>query len=457
MRTTRLSSTIILSLALGYVAEGAAQAQAPKSLDALLKEVKSGNAQQRQELKRREAEFRRERAEQAKLLSDAEKKLRAAEKRGKELEQRFRENEVKLGELEQTLKERLGTMNELFGVVRQVSADAAEQVRTSLVSADKPGRVEKLTELGASTKLPSIDELRHLWFAIQEEMTETGKVTRFNATVVDASGTDVQQEAIRVGGFNVVSGDGFLEYKPEVGKLFVLGRQPPDRYLSTALNLMAAQPGQEMVRFSIDPSRGAILGLLVEAPTLEERLALGGTVGYVILGLGAFALLIGIVRFIGLTLTGLKVGRQQRSQQANPDNPLGRVLKVYEENRQVPVEDLERKLDEVIVRESGRVERFIWVVKVVAGAAPLMGLLGTVTGMIRTFQAITLFGAGDPRLMAGGISEALVTTMLGLVVAVPLVLMHAILSNSSKRILDIIEEQAAGVVARRAESEEARG
>ena len=72
---------------------------------------------------------------------------------------------------------------------------------------------------------------------------------------------------------------------------------------------------------------------------------------------------------------------------------------------------------------------------------------GTVTGMIRTFQSITLFGAGDPRMMAGGISEALVTTMLGLVTAIPLVLMHAALANNTKKIVDTLDEQSAGLIA----------
>jgi biopolymer transport protein ExbB len=104
-------------------------------------------------------------------------------------------------------------------------------------------------------------------------------------------------------------------------------------------------------------------------------------------------------------------------------------------------------LDEVVLRESGKLESFIWLVRIVSVVAPLMGLLGTVTGMIRTFQSITLFGAGDPRMMAGGISEALVTTMLGLVTAIPLVLLHAALANNTKKIVDTLDEQSAGLIA----------
>lgn len=430
---------------------GTAHAADPTSLDDLLKQVKAGYSQQRAELAKREKAFRADKAQQARLLKEAQGQLAAAEAKSEALEKRFQENELKLAELEETLRTRLGTMGELFGVVRQVAGDTAEQVKSSLTSADHPGREPRLRELAAAESLPNIPQLEHLWYTLQEEMTESGKVVRFQADVIDAEGNKVQREVVRIGGFNVVSEDGYLQYLPDVGGMSVLARQPPSRYLSTVDNVMSAKDGQ--TRFALDPSRGAILGLLVETPTIEERLALGGAVGYIILGLGAFALLVGIARFVALFLADMKMRAQLKATKADTGNPLGRVLKVYEDNRNLQVEDLERKLDEVIVRESGRVEQFIWIVKVVAGAAPLLGLLGTVTGMIRTFQAITLFGTGDPKLMAGGISEALVTTMLGLVVAVPLVLVHAVLTNSAKRLVDIIEEQAAGVVARRAESE----
>jgi biopolymer transport protein ExbB len=83
--------------------------------------------------------------------------------------------------------------------------------------------------------------------------------------------------------------------------------------------------------------------------------------------------------------------------------------------------------------------------------APLMGLLGTVTGMIQTFQVITLYGAGDPKMMAGGISQALITTVLGLVVAIPMVLIHTLVGGQSRKIINIINSQSAGIVAQHSE------
>jgi len=190
---------------------------------------------------------------------------------------------------------------------------------------------------------------------------------------------------------------------------------------------------------------------LIDTPNRTERIQQGGYVGYVIIILGVAALLLGLVRWAVISVTSRKVAAQRKSDRANPGNPLGRVLSVFEKNREVDPETLELKLDEAVLRESSKIERFLWIVKTISVVAPLLGLLGTVTGMIQTFQAITLFGAGDPKMMAGGISEALVTTMLGLMTAIPLVLLYDTLSNSTRRIIDILDEQSAGLIAMRSE------
>lgn len=444
----RFGSLIVAAAAL-MPAVASAQG-APASLDALLKEVKEGYNKDANAQKAREAAFIKAKADQAKMLADAEKALAAAEARSQALEHGFQANEQKLAELEETLRTRLGNMGELFGVVRQVAGDTAANLDSSLVSAQIPGRSERVAKLGDSQSLPSIPELEHLWYALQQEMTESGKVVRFETEVVDTKGIKRKAPVVRVGTFNAVAGGEFLRFETATGALVELGRQPPERYLAAAADLEKATTG--MVRFPLDPSRGAILGLLIETPSAEERVAQGGIIGYVVIGLGIFALFVALLRFLGLTFTDMKIRAQLRSKEAKTNNPVGRVLKAYQDHRNLPVEDLERKLDEVIVQESARLDRFLWVVKVVSVSAPLLGLLGTVTGMIKTFQSITLFGTGDPKLMAGGISEALVTTMLGLVVAIPLVLAHAMLSNLAKRLLDIVEEQAAGVVAEQAEA-----
>jgi biopolymer transport protein ExbB len=180
---------------------------------------------------------------------------------------------------------------------------------------------------------------------------------------------------------------------------------------------------------------------------LLERLPDGGAVGYTVITLGLIAFALGLVKMIWLFNVSRKVSAQKKNSRPDGTNPLGRVLAVAADNPDADREQLELMLDEIVLRESSKLESLVWLVRIVSVVAPLMGLLGTVTGMIRTFQSITLFGAGDPRMMAGGISEALVTTMLGLVTAIPLVLLHAALANNTKKIVDTLDEQSAGLIA----------
>jgi biopolymer transport protein ExbB len=211
------------------------------------------------------------------------------------------------------------------------------------------------------------------------------------------------------------------------------------------------QSSGALIEFGLDPTGGSILKLLVQAPSLKERVEQGGTVGYIILVVGLVGLLIAVWRFIALFIEGAKVNRQLKSATFKNNNSLGRVMKAKDDYPEADIEALELHLTEAILGEVPKLGRSLSIIKVISVVAPLMGLLGTVSGMINTFQAITLFGTGDPKLMAGGISTALVTTVLGLVVAIPMTLLYAILNTRSKSIVYILQEQAAGVIAERAE------
>jgi biopolymer transport protein ExbB len=417
-----------------------AQRPAAKSLDDLLHQIKLGSRTTTSELKKREARFLAESSNRKALLAKAKARLVAEQRRGKALEQEFDENKTKIDNLKKTLKTRLGTMGEMFGVIRQVAGDTRARVEGSIVSAQFPNRGDSLEKLATSKNLPTVKELENLWWVLQHEMTESGKVVRFKAKVIAKKGEDSTRTMVRVGNLNAVSEGKFYIWNQASKKLEQLGRQPPARFLATAADLENAKAP---TGFALDPSRGQVLSLLVGTPTLKERIDYGGVIGYTIIILGAITLLGGLARLLQLAFVSLSVRRK--------GGPLGRVLKVYEENKHAKIETLEHKLDAAILKESTKLDRFLWAVKIIAAIAPLMGLLGTVTGMIRTFQAIVLFGSGDPKMMASGISEALVTTMLGLIVAIPLVLLHSWLKNMSSRVVDILEEQSAGNIAKRAE------
>ncbi|MGQ4276940.1 MotA/TolQ/ExbB proton channel family protein [Pseudidiomarina sp. E22-M8] len=441
----------IAALALVFAAP--AMSQEPVNLDQLLQQLKQGKFAQSQANEEREARFRAEAEQQQQILREAIAKRDQLEQASARLEGQFEGNERDLAALEDALTQRMGSLKELFGVLQQVASDTASNLRNSYVSVEFPGRSDALSDLaqkmGSSSKLATIDEIESVWFALQQEMTESGKVSEFSTEITLANGEKATKPVIRVGTFNMVADGKYLELIPGTDAVAELVRQPGSRYLNTAETL--AQSNENPVRFGLDPTGGSILGLLVQAPGLKERIDQGSTVGYIILALGVIGLLIALERFVSLTLMGGKVKRQLKNDKAQQDNPLGRVMAVKDKYPQADTETLELKLSEAILREVPSITRNLTFIKIISVVAPLLGLLGTVTGMINTFQAITLFGTGDPKLMAGGISQALVTTVLGLVVAIPMTLLFATLNTRSKNLVHVLQEQASGIIAERSE------
>lgn len=434
----------------------AQQGQQARSLGELLRMVEQGRAAEARENRQREQEFQADKAKQQGILNQARAQKAAAERRSEQLENAFEANEIVLAEKQDALEKRLGSLKELFGVLQLVAGDTQGFFKGSLTSIQFPDRGEFLTELGSkmgsASELATIEEIERLWFELQREATENGKVARFTTTVTNTDGTTSDETVVRVGAFNVISDGKFLEYNPETGNLLVLSRQPPQsRFVKSASELVNAPAGSGPVAFALDPTGGQILKSFISAPTLKERVEQGGTVGYLIIALGVIGLLLALERLVSLSIASRKVTAQLKNDAASDNNPLGRVLLVAENNKQLDRESLELKLGEAILKETPALNRGVLFLKIIAVIAPLMGLLGTVTGMINTFQAITLYGTGDPKLMAGGISQALVTTVLGLVVAIPMVLLHTLVAGRSGRIVHVLQEQSAGIIAERDE------
>lgn len=448
---TKMTKIAVFAASLGF--SGAMCAAEPMNLDALLKTLEQGKSAQSEQNKQREQEFAARQNEQVQMLKNTQAKRNQMLSESERLETQFEENEIKLANLTDTLSKRMGSLKELFGVLQQVAGDSSNKFATSVVSAQLPGRSTFMDELaqkmGSTSKLASIEDIEKVWFELQREMTEQGKVSRFNTDVIVDGGNKVQKEVVRVGAFNLISDGQYLEYTPSTNTISQLTRQPSSRFTATAADLQQANTG--VVQFALDPTGGSILGLLVQAPDTSEQVHQGGAVGYVILGVGLLALLIALERFVSLLLMGGKIRRQLKDDTARDDNPLGRVMKVKDQYPNVAYDTLELKLSEAILREMPKITRNLTLIKIISVVAPLLGLLGTVTGMINTFQAITLFGTGDPKLMAGGISQALVTTVLGLVVAIPTVFLYTLLNTRSKGLLLILQEQSAGIIAERSE------
>lgn len=450
MRTINMKLILALVLA-SLVAPAASQAADEKlSMRQLLEQVRQGRAKDAAANKAREQAFLSEKAQQETKIRQAMSDVASLEAKSAELEQRFNQNELLVEEKRQQRDERLGSLKELFGHLTGAAGDMRSRFKNSITTSQFPDREKFLADLikkmNSDTDLPTLQEIEDVWFEMHREMTESGRVVKYNAKV----GTEDSREIIRVGLFNLISNGDYLSYDADSRSVSVLPRQPVG-LADNAKALQAATSGATPV--GVDPTGaagGGFLKAIINTPTLKERWEQGRQVGKIITGVGVLAILVALWRFIALYLTSMKIGAQLKRDEAKPNNPLGRVLKAAEDNQSADTESLELKLDEAILKETPRINSGLSLLKIIAMVAPLLGLLGTVTGMIIVFQAITIYGAGDPKAMAGGISSALVTTVLGLIVAIPTLLLHTLLNGKAKKLLHILEEQSAGIIAERA-------
>ena len=449
-----LTSLITSSYALAQEAD----TPPPTNLDKLLELVKEGKTKEQASNRKREAEFKASRDKQEQILKAEQRELARQERIADQLEAEFKKNQEKLRIAEEAYLKQLGSLNELFGHMQSISTDSRVTFESSLTAAefgkDREEFLKNLTKkMGESTQLPTISEIERVWYEIMREMKATGEVSRFSATVINVDGTQAECDVVRVGVYNAVCGSKYLEYVPAKGQYQFLARQPAGRYTSSAGRVSGADASSGYVSFSVDPSGpsgGALLANLVQNPSLWERIQQGGIIGYIILAIGGITLIYAIYKYTMLWVMSRAVHSQLSTDTPSDSNPLGRVLKVGKAHMKDEIDRLELKLAEAIMGERPAIERGISFVKIVSVVAPLAGLLGTVTGMIITFQQITLFGTGDPKIMAGGISQALVTTVLGLVVAIPTTLAHSFLQSSARSVVDVLEEQATGIVAEKA-------
>ncbi|MFQ3170630.1 MAG: biopolymer transport protein ExbB [Oleispira sp.] len=433
-------------------------------VDSLLDLVKQGQARDDSEFNTRMQRFNSDKNQQQNMLQQAKDQRRSLEEDSVTKEAKFATNETDIIAAQERLTNRLGSLKELFGVLQQVAGDSKGIFEGSLITSElneNPATVgrekfldELITTAGSSSKLPSIEELEQLWFEMQREMTLSGKVSSYQADVVLPTGDTVKKQVVRLGSFNAISEGQYLTFDYESQKLVELASQPGSRYNNSASDLESLQPSTADTNFSgfwIDPSRGQLLKIMGQSADLGERIDQGGVVGYIILSLAIIGVLLAIWRMIKLTAETVRIKKQMNSDDANDDNALGRIMKVYQNNGNADVETLELHLSEAISSEIPNLTRGINWIKIISVVAPLLGLLGTVTGMIDVFETMSLFGTGDPKLMAGGISQALITTVLGLVAAIPCVFLHTMTNNRSRALITILEERATGILARKSE------
>lgn len=442
-RALMLLTVMMLALS-GLSTNLFAQNNGPQTLEEVLRTMQQEREQVSRQNQEREQRFIRQRANRQAELDRVRSQVNDAEAEASRLEGLRAELDRELEELRDELSERQGEFGELFGVARAAATDLAEQLEGSLISTQFPGRSEDLRDMAQASSLPTVEQMEHLWFTMLQEAGEQGRVARYDAPVILGDNRSQSESVVRIGPFSAFTDDGFMVNQG--GQLRYLVRQPGGGAVNAAERVYN-HSGSGVVRGLIDPSQGSLLDLVKETPTLRERIDQGGWIGYAIIIVAFFGILVALFRWVMLLITTMQVKAQMNSSTPSSSNPLGRVMMAYDEHKGEDLETLQLHLDDAVLQEIPKLERGLNIVKVLAAVAPLMGLLGTVIGMIVTFQAITLFGTGDPKLMAGGISQALITTVLGLIAAVPLLLLHAFASGASRRLSQILEEQSVSFVA----------
>lgn len=419
------------------------------TLDTLLLKVKAQQSENRTLERQRDQNFSGDVVTWQENLKKAQQRLAVAKQDALDKGEAFENNEQQLAELTAALDLSKENLGELFGVVRQVAGDFSAQIQGSVISAQYPQRNQFVNDLAQSKTLPSLTALEQLWFVMQQDMTASSKVVAFSTQVLDKEGVAKEKQITRLGAFNLVDDSQYLIIDTQSELPQPLSRPVASEVQSTLTKWQ--EKDKRLTPFYFDPAKGELLTVLSRTPTWIERVQQGGVIGYIILSILLLGLIVAGVRFLLLSKESAKMKAQLKNKQADEGNALGRIIAIYQRNKEQSSALLELKLEEAILRETPRLERGSSVLKVLAAIAPMMGLLGTVTGMIGTFQSITLFGTGDPKLMAGGISMALITTVMGLIAALPLLLIHSLLHSRANGLINIIEQQSAGLIALQAE------
>ena len=459
MKTAIVCPGIVCVWLCGQLCGGIAEGALPpvQSLEQLLENVQTMRSEEQRRFREYAEDYDSAGERQPALMQEAENRRRDLQSRAAELSDLYSSNELRITELNRELNAKSAELGlaEVFGLARQAAADGAAVLRQSLLSTEFPPaegelpRDEALEEFADSRVVPKLEELERLWFELQREMTASGQVVRYSTTIIEPDGQEVEAEVVRIGPFTATSQGRFLSYLPTLRTLNVLPRQlPPDLTDVAAAFERSGGPSGEAV---VDPSRGVVLGMYVERPTLLERIELGETVGYVIIAVGLLATAAFLYQLVHLVRVRRAVAAQLEDLGAlKPNNPLGRVLIAAKTMADPVVAEL--RISEAVLHEVPKLERFQSFLRLAVAAGPLLGLIGTVVGMIVTFQSITETGSSDPRLMATGIGQAMIATVLGLGIAIPLLFANALLNALSRTLVQTLDAQSAGLLAERIES-----
>ena len=434
--------TVLLILPIFIIAQDESQEEVPipieeqrnNKIKALLDVVKENKSIYVQKDQVRVKNFLDLVDERESMLAKAKRDLANEKIRNENLEKRFETNEKELAELEESLQIKIGVLGELFGVTRQFAGELLASTEKAVTFSEYPERVGVLRDIG-ETQVHDLNQLQNLWISYLDEIVSSGEVKTVEANIIDRDGESITGEIVRYGHFTTTYKNKFVTPVPELSGFELLQRQPERDVLK---NLRKHQRSDDYRITSIDPTRGFLLSLYLDKPGWIDRIAQGKSIGFIIILIGISGFVFSIYKIYQL---------REQEKEIIADNAKVKVDMENSIKDTVSYESKENILDEFIINYTGKLEWGANWVKFFAAVAPLLGLLGTVIGMIETFQAITLFGTGDPKQMAGGISQALVTTMLGLIVAAPLLGLYTYISQKVSNLSQVLEEKASYLLA----------
>lgn len=453
---------VLASLPLRAEEMRAIQVEAHRAKEALIRKAAAEKAAAQRAAVDSRARILADRAALEKAIFDLKAANQALEKKMDALSGQHGHLAHKETKLTEKLAQTDSMINELVGVIRVNAKDLDGLIGRNLQTATAKNPGSFLAPIALESRFPGMDDVRAMAGAWFDQIKASGEVSLDKGNLTDRSGRKIEADILTIGPFTAAyrTDDeiGFCNYSPTAGRLYALSRLPSGRLQKQITQYMDGRSDA----VPMDISRGGALRQLTHELRLLEQIPKGGPIVWPILLILAVGLVIVSERIFFLirqrfnagalmnTIDNLSADNNwqacQQACQRHAHIPVARVLSAGMLCCDMQREEMENVLQGGILKEIPALERFLSTLGMLAAIAPLLGLLGTVTGMINTFHVITLHGTGDPRLMSGGISEALVTTMLGLAVAILLMLAQTLLNRTVDNRIGEMEEKAVALV-----------
>ncbi|WP_392340082.1 MotA/TolQ/ExbB proton channel family protein [Moritella marina] len=415
-------------------------------LDELLKQVKQSNVAETQIDNAALTRFKANLTTQKANLAKQTQRNKALQQKMAQLQEAIAGNNKLILAKRKLANSEKSDLDKVFSEFRGASQDLRGQLNKSPLSATLSGRSTQLSPYSEANYEPDLAAIKNLWLLFTEQMVASSKVTITNTAVTMADGSKDTLAVTQIAGFTAFTAQGPLLYQPASESYQLLPSNSAD---ISARIAGFSQPQAGFVSTLIDPSAGGLLQRATEEHVWWQIFSDAGVIGFIIVAVGVIGMVIGLFRLWVLSGEAKQIKAQKQNLDKLTENSLGRIVGVADRHENSNADELARFLDEAILAELPACRKGLGSLAVLATIAPLLGLLGTVAGMIETFQAITAYGNSDPQVLSSGISQALLTTKFGLIAAVPLMLLHSLLTSKSDSIVHVIEHQSAGLLAQR--------